>query len=58
MNIQTKLYTIQFFSPPDDQSAGGPQAEITDPSDFRKFHEIPGKGQTPRKVRAPRQERI
>ena len=31
MNMQNKLYTIQFFSPPDDWFAVSPQAAITEP---------------------------
>jgi len=53
MSMQNKLYGIQFFSPPIAQSTASPWAENTDPSDFCKFHGIPPKGQTPRKIQTP-----
>jgi len=31
MTTQNKLYTIQFFSPPDDPFAASPQAAIAEP---------------------------
>ena len=50
MNMQNNLYTIQFFSAPNDRFTASPQAEI--------FHETPQKGHTHGKVQAPGQERI
>jgi len=37
MNIQNNLYTIQFFSPPNDSSTASPQAKIMDPQVFGNF---------------------
>jgi len=48
--MQNNLYTIQFFSAPNDRFTASPQAEI--------FHETPQKGHTHGKVQAPGQERI
>jgi len=42
MNMQNELHTIQFLSPPDDQSAAGPQAAITE-RQKSQISEIPKK---------------
>ena len=39
MNMQNKLYTMQFLSPPDDQFTVSPQAAIAEPWNH-KFHKI------------------
>jgi len=52
MNIQNKLYTVQFFfSPLYYRFAAGPWAAIVElrTRGFREFHETHGKDQTPRK---------
>jgi len=44
MNMQNKLYTIQFFSPPNDRFADSPRAVIIEPGHhgFHKFCEFRG----------------
>jgi len=37
MNMQNKLYTMQFFLPPDDQITATPQATITELADFMEL---------------------
>jgi len=43
MNMQTKVYTIQFFLPPDDQLVASPQAATAQPRnpEFPKKFELP-----------------
>jgi len=44
MNMQSKLYMIQFFSSHNDWSTANPWAERSQTSkDFHKFHENPEK---------------
>jgi len=42
MNMQDKVYTIQFFSPPDDQFTASPRAGIAEPRThgFCEYHKI------------------
>ena len=44
MNMQNKLYTIQFFSPSNNQFIDGPWATIEEPQnhEFRKKVQTPG----------------
>jgi len=45
MSMQTKLHTIKFLSPPDDQFPARPGVEIMKPGNhkFHRFHETPDK---------------
>jgi len=52
-NMQNKLFTIHFFTPPEDLSAASSQAEITDPSDFCKLTKFPKKAKLPEKFKFP-----
>jgi len=36
-HMRTKLYAVQFLSPPDDRFTGSPRAAIAEPRN-RKFH--------------------
>jgi len=60
LNMQTNLYIIQFFSPPNDPFAASPLAAIAEPGNhgFHEFRKICKKDQTPRKVQTPSQKRI
>jgi len=54
MNMQNKLYIIQFFSSPDDQFTASPQAATAELADFvelpQKNHpELTGKFELPKK---------
>ena len=55
MNMQNKLYTIQFLSPHngDDQSTASPRAEITDPLYFTNFTKFPKKAELLEKFKLP-----
>jgi len=55
MNMQNKLHTIQFFSPPDDQFAASSRAAT---AENREFCETLEKDRTPAKVQTHNQERI
>jgi len=50
MNMQNKLYTIQFFSPPDDRWSASPRAAIMELGKH-EFLEISKRFQTPRQER-------
>jgi len=43
MNMQSKLYTIQFFSPPSDQFAASPREQNPEIMKFPKKFELPDK---------------
>jgi len=58
MNMQNKLYTAHFVSPPNDQYAAVPEQRSQTPQMLAKFMKILGKGQTHRKVGTHGQERI
>jgi len=59
MNMQNKLYTTQFFSPPDDRPTASSPAVIVE-HQTREFlrisHNSPKKNRTPRKVQTPGQD--
>ena len=53
MNMQNKLYTIKFFSPPDDHFTARPQAAIAEPQ-THNFCKIPKKNpKLPKKFKLP-----
>jgi len=49
MNMQNKLYKMQFFSPLDDRFTSSPQVVVAEPGncEFRGFCEISEKDQAP-----------
>ena len=60
MNIQNKLYTIHFFSPPKDRFAASPCTASMEPSTcgLCELCATPKKGRTHGKVQTLGQERI
>jgi len=60
MHMQSKLYTIPFFSPPHDQFTVSPQAVIVEPQTriFENFSKLPKKPKLLEKFKLPDKSRF